>query len=57
MLTLRLNWLFLDLLENKGLLEVTPAHVLREKCLEPLQLALESKNKKLASEAVRGIQV
>lgn len=57
MLTFRLNWLFLDLLENKGLLEVTPAHVLREKCLEPLQLALESKNKKLASEAVRGIQV
>ncbi|XP_061176274.1 brefeldin A-inhibited guanine nucleotide-exchange protein 3-like [Saccostrea echinata] len=46
-----------ELLQNKGLLEVTPAHVLREKCLEPLQLALESKNKKLATEAIDGIQV
>ncbi|ELK09679.1 Brefeldin A-inhibited guanine nucleotide-exchange protein 3 [Pteropus alecto] len=33
-----------------------PPHVLREKCLLPLQLALESKNVKLAQHALAGIQ-
>ncbi|XP_060081313.1 brefeldin A-inhibited guanine nucleotide-exchange protein 3-like [Ylistrum balloti] len=46
----------LDLLENPTLITQTPAYVLREKCLEPLQLALESKTKKLATYAVGGIQ-
>ncbi|XP_072681196.1 brefeldin A-inhibited guanine nucleotide-exchange protein 3 isoform X4 [Canis lupus baileyi] len=33
-----------------------PPHLLREKCLLPLQLALESKNVKLAQHALAGIQ-
>ncbi|XP_049643955.1 brefeldin A-inhibited guanine nucleotide-exchange protein 3 [Suncus etruscus] len=33
-----------------------PPHLLREKCLLPLQLALESKNMKLAQHALAGIQ-
>nr|XP_054347310.1 brefeldin A-inhibited guanine nucleotide-exchange protein 3 isoform X1 [Pongo pygmaeus] len=33
-----------------------PPHVLREKCLLPLQLALESKNVKLAQHALAGMQ-
>ncbi|XP_021364639.1 brefeldin A-inhibited guanine nucleotide-exchange protein 3-like isoform X1 [Mizuhopecten yessoensis] len=46
----------LDLLENPTLITQTPAYILREKCLEPLQLALESKTKKLATYAIGGIQ-
>ncbi|KAK3098836.1 hypothetical protein FSP39_023524 [Pinctada imbricata] len=46
----------LDLLTSPGQVEVTPAHVMRERCLEPLQLALETKSKKLATSAIAGIQ-
>ncbi|XP_033740095.1 brefeldin A-inhibited guanine nucleotide-exchange protein 3-like isoform X2 [Pecten maximus] len=46
----------LDLLDNPTLITQTPAYILREKCLEPLQLALESKTKKLATYAIGGIQ-
>jgi len=46
-----------ELLDNQQLLSETPAYVLREKCLEPLQYALESRAKKLATYAIGGIQV
>ncbi|XP_069142688.1 brefeldin A-inhibited guanine nucleotide-exchange protein 3-like isoform X2 [Argopecten irradians] len=46
----------LDLLDNPTLITQTPAYILREKCLEPLQLALESKTKKLSTYAIGGIQ-
>ena len=47
----------LDLLNNKEEVERTPAYVLREKCLEPLHLALESRTKRLTNHAVAGIEV
>jgi hypothetical protein len=44
-------------LKNKEDVERLPAHMLRERCLEPLHLALESKTKRLMSHAVSGIEV
>ncbi|XP_060566727.1 brefeldin A-inhibited guanine nucleotide-exchange protein 3-like [Ruditapes philippinarum] len=46
----------LDVLKNKEDVERLPAHMLRERCLEPLHLALESKTKRLMSHAVSGIE-
>lgn len=46
----------LDILKNKDLLASVPAYELREKCLEPLHLALESKTKRLMTSAVSGIE-
>lgn len=46
----------IDLLNNKEEVERTPAYVLREKCLEPLHLALESRTKRLTNHAVAGIE-
>ncbi|KAK3577451.1 hypothetical protein CHS0354_032302 [Potamilus streckersoni] len=46
----------LDLLNNKDEVSTVPAYVLREKCLEPLQLALETRVKRLTTCAVSGIE-
>ncbi|XP_071113726.1 brefeldin A-inhibited guanine nucleotide-exchange protein 3-like [Haliotis cracherodii] len=46
----------LALLEDGGITACTPASDLREKCLEPLQTALESRAKRLAGHAVAGLQ-
>ncbi|KAL3881297.1 hypothetical protein ACJMK2_027752 [Sinanodonta woodiana] len=46
----------LDLLNNKDEVSLVPAYVLREKCLEPLQLALETRVKRLTTCAVSGIE-
>jgi hypothetical protein len=46
-----------DVLNNKEEMERLPAHMLRERCLEPLHLALESKTKRLMTCAVSGIEV
>ena len=46
-----------DTLSNKEEVETTPAYLLREKCLEPLHLALESRTKRLTNHAVAGIEV
>ncbi|XP_076076319.1 brefeldin A-inhibited guanine nucleotide-exchange protein 3-like isoform X2 [Mytilus galloprovincialis] len=46
----------LDILSNKNEVSKTPAHILREKCLEPFQLAIESKSKKLGTHSLHGIQ-
>ncbi|XP_053398071.1 brefeldin A-inhibited guanine nucleotide-exchange protein 3-like [Mercenaria mercenaria] len=46
----------LDVLNNKDDVERLPAHMLRERCLEPLHLALESKTKRLMTHAVSGIE-
>lgn len=45
------------ILQNEEALQTTEAWKLREICLEPLQLALESRAKKLAYHALTGIQV
>lgn len=45
-----------EIIENKDA-EKLPAYVLREKCLEPLHLALESKTKRLMTHAVSGLEV
>ena len=46
-----------DTLSNKEEVETAPAYLLREKCLEPLHLALESRTKRLTNHAVAGIEV
>ncbi|KAM9316685.1 LOW QUALITY PROTEIN: brefeldin A-inhibited guanine nucleotide-exchange protein 3 [Gastrophryne carolinensis] len=45
-----------ELLEAPECVTKIPAHQLREKCLLPLQLALESKSTKLAQHALAGMQ-
>ncbi|PVD28400.1 hypothetical protein C0Q70_10987 [Pomacea canaliculata] len=47
----------LAILQNEEALQTTEAWKLREICLEPLQLALESRAKKLAYHALTGIQL
>ncbi|KAL5009933.1 hypothetical protein ScPMuIL_012238 [Solemya velum] len=47
----------IDILGDGDLVSRTPAYILREKCLEPLQLALESRVKKFATHAILGIQI
>uniref|UniRef100_A0A8D1RV41 ARFGEF family member 3 n=2 Tax=Sus scrofa TaxID=9823 RepID=A0A8D1RV41_PIG len=46
----------LETLDGVDTIVKIPPHLLREKCLLPLQLALESKNVKLAQHALAGIQ-
>ncbi|XP_032340912.1 brefeldin A-inhibited guanine nucleotide-exchange protein 3 isoform X3 [Camelus ferus] len=46
----------LETLDGVDTVVKIPPHLLREKCLLPLQLALESKNVKLAQHALAGIQ-
>ncbi|XP_054943450.1 brefeldin A-inhibited guanine nucleotide-exchange protein 3 isoform X2 [Physeter macrocephalus] len=46
----------LETLDSVDTIVKIPPHLLREKCLLPLQLALESKNVKLAQHALAGIQ-
>ncbi|XP_048345704.1 brefeldin A-inhibited guanine nucleotide-exchange protein 3 isoform X2 [Sphaerodactylus townsendi] len=45
-----------EALESSEAVTKTPPYKLREKCLLPLQLALESKNMKLAQHALAGMQ-
>ena len=52
-----LHNIILDTLNNKEEAERTPAYLLREKCLEPLHLALESRTKRLTNHAIAGIEV
>ncbi|XP_076999394.1 brefeldin A-inhibited guanine nucleotide-exchange protein 3 [Tamandua tetradactyla] len=46
----------LETLDGLDTIVKIPPHLLREKCLLPLQLALESKNVKLAQHALAGMQ-
>ncbi|XP_041353818.1 brefeldin A-inhibited guanine nucleotide-exchange protein 3-like isoform X2 [Gigantopelta aegis] len=46
----------IEMLENEELSSKIPACDLREKCLEPLQLALESRAKKLSVHVIAGLQ-
>ena len=58
LLCLKVDALFLiEMLENKEVSSKMPACDLREKCLEPLQLALESRAKKLSVHVIAGLQV
>ena len=47
----------LDLLKDDAVTNNAEAHQLRERCLVPLQLALESKSSKISAHAISGIQV
>jgi hypothetical protein len=49
--------LCVGVLQNEEAMRTTEAWRLRELCLEPLQMALESKAKKLSYYSLAGIQV